>query len=164
MQIIWQWVLSLLSLNTQVIFINTTSYPNTIAQSLLSRNWTLSPYKLSLRTGPSTVSQSFGTPRHFSGANIKESLFESMGSFLYLPPGNIRYFPIIANHNLIHYPVRDVLRNETPFTKYCPHMSALGHPHRLVGMPDPTATLATCKMVESVGKDRVSMPDRKPVH
>ncbi len=43
------------------------------------------------------------------------------------------------------------------------YLSALGHPHRLVGMPNPKATVATHKMVESVGKDCLSMLDCKPV-
>ncbi len=42
-------------------------------------------------------------------------------------------------------------------------MSALGHSHRLAGLQDPTSTLATRKMIEMVGKDHVSSPERKPV-
>ncbi len=41
------------------------------------------------------------------------------------------------------------------------YLLALGHPHRLADLQDPTAT--TRKLIESVGKDHVSSPERRPI-
>ncbi len=38
------------------------------------------------------------------------------------------------------------------------YLSALGHPHRLAGVADPTATFSARKIVETVGKGRVPSP------
>ncbi len=43
------------------------------------------------------------------------------------------------------------------------YLSALGHPHILAGLSDSMVTLAKRKMIESVGKNSVSLPDCKPV-
>ncbi len=126
--------------------------------------WILSLHKYFLWTGPSAVSQGLRTPRHLLGPNLTESLLKGMGSLHRLPSGNLQHSALLANSQLIHSPLYCLLGSEEPITQHGSYIPVSSRPpHRLAGLQDPTATLATRKMIESVGKDCLSSSEHRPI-
>lgn len=81
------------------------------------------------------------------------------------PLTQLAHRPSLKPAELLHSSLAPTSRKV--YSKVCElisiYLSALGHPHRLTGLPDPTTNFAAWTMLETVGNDSVSLPRCSPV-